>query len=115
MRRPRENDDEGCWEDERRKAANALSSPRKCVSLSLSPALLERATTSERRAGIAAYSAPKGIKTITLNASVNFRFALNQIRVRSVIRFRGSKSRDAMTHVVPRWDGFVINSRVAVN
>jgi len=49
MRRPRENDDEGCWEDERRKATNALSSPCKCVSLPFAGSL------RARRAELAAF------------------------------------------------------------
>lgn len=42
MRRPRENNDEGCWEDERRKATNALSSPRKCASFPFAGSLRAR-------------------------------------------------------------------------
>lgn len=41
MRRPREND-EGCWEDERQKATNALSSPRKCRFFPFRRTLFER-------------------------------------------------------------------------
>lgn len=49
MRRPREND-EGCWEDER-KATNALSSPRKCVSFPSADSDLERDAQSAASKG----------------------------------------------------------------
>lgn len=66
MRRPREND-EGCWEDERRKATNALSSPRKCVSFPFADSL------RARRAEVAAFGASERKSCICINALINFR------------------------------------------